>query len=97
MQPTSTQYYRPHARVHTPAVPYSPQVDYVLGDCGRSWMVGFGEKYPQVGWGGRLLCLHTLLSGPSRTGWRNGGSSSAALHGWQWGGSGVVQGKNPQM
>lgn len=23
------------------------QVDYVLGDCGRSWMVGFGEKYPQ--------------------------------------------------
>ncbi|PSC73894.1 Serine threonine-kinase 2 19 [Micractinium conductrix] len=21
--------------------------DYVLGDCGRSWMVGFGEKYPQ--------------------------------------------------
>ena len=23
--------------------------DYVLGDCGRSWMVGFGEKYPQVG------------------------------------------------
>ncbi len=25
------------------------QVDYTLGDCGRSWLVGFGEKYPQVG------------------------------------------------
>lgn len=57
-----------------------PQVDYELGDCGRSWMVGFGEKYPQVGWGGWLLCLHTLLRGPYRTGWKNGGSSSAALH-----------------
>ena len=32
-----------------PAVPLcrSVQVDYVLGDCGRSWLVGFGEKYPQ--------------------------------------------------
>lgn len=23
------------------------QVDYVLGDCGRSWLVGFGKDYPQ--------------------------------------------------
>lgn len=34
----------------TSSGPCSPpwQVDYVLGDCGRSWLVGFGKDYPQA-------------------------------------------------
>jgi hypothetical protein len=51
-----------------PWLPSSPrtvglQVDYVLGDCGRSWMVGFGEKYPQY--------LHQEHSYNSILVWRN--------------------------
>lgn len=34
---------------HAPA-----QVDYALGDCGRSWVVGFGDNWPQA----RAAALH---------------------------------------
>jgi Glycosyl hydrolase family 9 len=26
------------------------QIDYVLGDSGRSWLIGFGDDYPEFLW-----------------------------------------------
>ncbi len=50
------------ADLHRHAVPL--QVNYVLGDSGRSWLAGFGSDYPTYIW--HKLSYNSYIDWPTR-------------------------------
>ena len=44
--------------------PVAMQIDYVLGDSGRSWLAGFGTNYPTLYW--HKMSYNSYIDWPTR-------------------------------